>query len=240
MYAIANPRTEGRACAAEPGADGGTGKDGRMETGNPEPAIRPVPSFSRRAALALPLALGLAFATVSAHAQMQAAPAAGSASRPLQLPLSGRQTPGPAVIEQSAAPAPGASVNTINTQIQVPGPLAGGVPDGHVPAGTLVLTLTDAVRRGLAANLGVIGADAASRQAAAQHAALRSVLLPNVSASLAEDAAKISLQSEGLSQSAFGTGFPFRFPTTVGPFHYYDLHGSLEQKLLDFPAIYNL
>jgi outer membrane protein TolC len=57
---------------------------------------------------------------------------------------------------------------------------------------------------------------------------------------VAEDAAKVDLAAEGFSASAFGGAFGgFQFPTAVGPFHYYDLHGALQQNVLDFTAIHN-
>lgn len=163
----------------------------------------------------------------------------GGGTRPMQLPLSGRQQGG-AAVQQSGTPTPSSSVNTTNTQIQVQGAYNGSVPDKNVAPGTIRLTLADAVLRGLETNLGIIGADAASRQARAQRTMARSALLPTVNASVAEDAAKVNLAAEGFSASAFGSMFPFQFPTTVGPFHYYDAHGSLQQNLLDITAIHNL
>jgi outer membrane protein TolC len=180
---------------------------------------------------------GLALAGVSATAQIQT-PAQGSGARATQLPLSGRQSGGASVEQLPTAP-PTTSVNTLNTQVNVQGAYAGSTIDPQPPVGSIVLTLADAVRRGLQFNLGIAGADASSRQANAQRLAARSSLLPNVSASLAEDAAKVNLQAEGFSATAFGTSLPFNFPTTVGPFHYYDLRGSLQQDVLDFTAIHN-
>jgi len=100
------------------------------------------------------------------------------------------------------------------------------------------LTLEDAVRRGLATNLGIVGADTASMQARAQRLQARSVLLPNINGSISENAEKVNLAVEGLSSSTLG--IPASFPTVVGPFHYYDAHGSLQQTLMDFTAIHNL
>jgi outer membrane protein TolC len=174
--------------------------------------------------------------TVSAQIQ---SPPQGAASRALQLPLSGRQAGG-TVVQQSSTPPPGSSVNTVNTQIQVQGAYNGSVPGKDAPSASVTLTLDEAVRRGLATNLGMIGADAASMQARAQRLQARSSLLPNLSGSLAENAAKVNLAAEGFSSSEFGNALPFQFPTVVGPFHYYDLHGSLQQSLIDFTSIHNL
>ena len=162
----------------------------------------------------------------------------GSGTRAIQLPLSGRQQSG-ASVQQSATPSTASSVNTLNTQVNVQGAYTGSVLDPNPPTGSLTLTLADAVRRGLQFNLGQIDADAASRQAQAQRISARSSLLPNLSASVSEDAAKVDLQAEGFSASAFGGSSAFSFPTTVGPFHDYDLRGSLQQDVMDFTAIHN-
>jgi outer membrane protein TolC len=187
--------------------------------------------------------LAVAFALITgaaafASGQIQSPPQ-GSASHAVQLPLSGREGGG-AAVRQSASSPPGSSVNTVNTQIDVPGAFGGSVPVKNPPSGSITLTLEEAVRRGLEANLGMIGANAASLQARAQRLQARSSLLPNVSGSLSENAAKVDLAAEGFSASAFGSSLPFQFPSVVGPFHYYDLHGSLQQSLLDWTAIHNL
>ncbi len=158
-------------------------------------------------------------------------------TRAIQLPLSGFQPSG-ASIRQSAVPLGGSSVSTVSTQVNVQGAYNGSELDPNSPSGSVTLTLGEAIRRGLEFNLGKIGADAASWNAQAQRIAARSSLLPSVSASASENAAKVDLQAEGFSVSAFGaTGL--NFPATVGPFHYYDVRGTLQQSLLDFTAIHN-
>ena len=131
------------------------------------------------------------------------------------------------------------SVNTINTQVHVQGGYNGSVVDPEVRGGQFTLTLAEAIRRGLQFNLGKIGADASSMQAQAQRTSALSSLLPNVSASLSENAAKVDLQAEGFNSSLFGSSLPFNFPNTVGPFHYYDARGTLQQSILDLTAIHN-
>jgi outer membrane protein TolC len=159
-------------------------------------------------------------------------------TRATQLPLSGYQQGGPSV-QQSAVPSASSSTNTVNTQVNVQGPYAGSVLDPNPPSGAVVLSLKEAIRRGLDFNLGKIGADAASQQAFAQHISARSSLLPTVSAALSENAAKVDLAAEGFSASAFGaTGF--NFPSVVGPFHYYDARATVQQSLMDITAAHNL
>jgi outer membrane protein TolC len=172
--------------------------------------------FKKSRISALPLLLP-ALLACSASAQQ-------SGTRPVQLPLFGSQQSGVST-QQSATPGMGSSVNTLNTQVQVQGSYASSALDPSVTGASISLTLTEAVRRGLEFNLGKTGADAASRQAMAQHIAARS--------------AKVDLAAEGFSSSVFGSFGGFKLPTTAGPFHYYDLHGSLEQSLFDLTAIHN-
>jgi outer membrane protein TolC len=156
----------------------------------------------------------------------------------MQLPLSGAPQGG-ASAQQSANPPNAATVNTLNTRVLVQGAYTGSVLDPSAPSGSLTLTLPEAVRRGLEFNLGKVGADAASQQAQAQRVAVLSSLLPNLSASVSENAAKVNLAAEGFNSSLFGSSFGINLPNTAGPFHYYDLHGSFQQDVMDFTAIHN-
>jgi len=125
-------------------------------------------------------------------------------------------------------------------QIQLQGTYAGSVATNDQIPSSYQLGLSEAIQRGLRANLGTIGAGLSLQQARAQYEETRSALLPNVTVNASENAAKVNLAAEGFSASAFGAGSGFAFPTTVGPFHYYDLHGSLQQDLFDMTAIRNL
>ena len=194
-------------------------------------------STSRRCGLPIFLVLCAQAATAQIQGNRES-----SGARATQLPLSGRQSSGSVNVQQSASPAGGSS-NTLNTSISVSGNSSGSMLDPSfaqdTASGTIALTLNDAIRRGLAFNLGRVSADNTARQASAQRITARSSLLPQISASVAENAAKVDLAAEGFSASAFGTSLGFAFPTTVGPFHYYDLHGALSQDVLDFTAIHN-
>jgi outer membrane protein TolC len=159
-------------------------------------------------------------------------------TRAVQLPLfSGQQ--GGASEQQSSLPSISSSVNTLNTQVRVDGSYSSSALDPSANGGSIMLTLVEAVRRGLEFNLGKIGSDAAWRQAQAQRVSARGALLPNISANLSENAAKVDLATEGFNASLFGNLGNFSLPSTAGPFHYYDLHGSLQQDLMDFAAIHN-
>ncbi len=194
---------------------------------------------SLRQALILPLAL---LSTTIVSAQLQSTGGSSTSTRATQLPLSGRANSNTVQVNQNATGSgPGSSSDTLNTQISVSGSTAGSIPDPGATASAISLSLEDAIHRGLAFNLGRVTADISTRSASAQHIAARSSLLPQINASLSENAAKVDLAAEGFSASTFGGAFGgFAFPTAVGPFHYYDLQGSLQQDLLDFTAIHNL
>jgi outer membrane protein TolC len=181
------------------------------------------------------LATGLVLAVVGGSISAQTL--SPQPAKPVQLPLSARQPSG-ITVQQSATPPPGSSVDTINMQIQVSGEYSGSAPGKNVPSGSITLTMEEAVRRGLATNLGIIGAETASMQARAERLQARSLLLPIVNGNISENAEKLNLAVEGFSSSTLDV--PISFPTVVGPFHYYDAHGSLQQRLMDFTAVHNL
>ena len=163
---------------------------------------------------------------------------ANAQTQPARLQPSARQAGG-AAIQQSVPVPSGASTNV---QVQVQGAYAGSVPDLTVAGGAaqpIPLTLSQAIERGLRANLGTISSALSVQQAEAQRRQARSALFPTVSIAASENAAKVNLAAEGFSASAFRNA-AFQFPTTVGPFHYYDLHGALQQSVLDVTALRNV
>ena len=183
--------------------------------------------------------IGCGFLLCALSASAQAGPPnSGSAARVQQVPRSGRQGANTVSTQQSASPGGGSSTSTINTSIQVEGAYQGSVP-GPNPAGpTLTLTLQDAIERGLRYNLGSVSASTSLRQVRAERLAALSQLLPNINASLSMTEQKTDLQALGLSSSTL-VGLPFAFPTTVGPFHYYDARGTVTQDAFDLTAMHN-
>ena len=172
-------------------------------------------------------------ATTPASAQGSGSVASTPAIR---LPLSGRESGGVSV--HQSAPVPSGS--SVNVQIQVPGGYAGSIPSKDLVAGSQDLTLAEAIRRGLLSNLGIVTSTISLQESRAQRLEARSALFPSITMSASENASKVNLAAEGFSASAFGVSSGIQFPTTVGPFHYYDLHGALQQSVLDVTAIRNL
>lgn len=106
--------------------------------------------------------------------------------------------------------------------------LAGGVPSGERTDAPLSLTLVDAVRRGLANNLGMLLGAQDVRSAEGDRWRRLSAVLPDVSASLDAARQKINL-------AAFGFSLP-GLPSLVGPFNVYDARARLSQSILDLSA----
>ncbi len=166
-------------------------------------------------------------------AQLPPGGAAQGSSRPLPLPASGRTNQqGSAEAQQSA----GASgVDTINSSVQVSGNYSGSVFSGKAPSGPITLTLSDAVKRGLEANLGTISANDSVRAARAQRIQELSALLPNISANASETVTQVNLAAYGF-QFKVPPSFGFSIPSVVGPFSYSQAQGALSQSIYDAVA----
>ncbi len=156
---------------------------------------------------------------------------ASGSSRAVQLPASGRTVQSGSVAAQQSA-APGTGVATVNSSIQVAGDYGGSVPILNVPAGPVTLTLADALRLGMKANLGSISAGNSVRTARAERIQALSGLLPNISANASETVTQVNLAAYGF-QFKLPPGLNFSIPSVVGPFSYSQLQGSLSQSIYD-------
>ncbi|HEY7388930.1 MAG TPA: TolC family protein [Bryobacteraceae bacterium] len=173
---------------------------------------------------------------ITANLRAQAA-AAGPAVGAVQLPLSGRTgEPGAVVTVQNPIPS-ASTVNTLSSSIEVQGAYQGSVPTSQTPGAPLRLSLADAIRRGLEANLGNVGYKNTVRQALADRKLALSALLPNINAYMQATEEQINL-------AAFGFNFHlpiagFSIPTVVGPFHFVDARATLTENVVNITALRN-
>jgi outer membrane protein TolC len=160
----------------------------------------------------------------------------GGASSAVALPVSGRNNQGGSV-NAAEQPVPGTttSVNTLNPSVQISGPYSGSARSTSAMPFSGKLSLEDALRRGLAYNLGAVGVAQTLRQNSAQVRVARSALLPNVSGSLNENVMQTDLAALGVRVSVPG----FHFPTIVGPFNYFTLQANLSQTIANMTSIDN-
>src|SRR5580700_7299714 len=175
----------------------------------------------------------------AAAAFAQFAPPAGQSqgAQAVQLPLSGRTAQTSGTVKTSEAPAPSttATVNTLSPSVQVQGAYAGSTPGVAKMPFNGKLGLQEAIRRGLAYNLGETGATQALRQAQGQSRAALSNLLPNLNGTINEN-----VQTTDLKALGFRFNFPgFAIPAVIGPFNYIDFRAHLSQSVFDYAAINN-
>jgi outer membrane protein TolC len=169
------------------------------------------------------LAPSLAWAQFGGGGAQRSTPAA-------QLPESGRLAPGSVGTQQQAAPIPG--TNVVRSSVQIGGDFQGSVPSDKIPDGPVTLTLADAVKLGLTANLGVLTAGDSARAARAQRLSALSNLLPYVSINATETSTQVNLAAFGFKFN-LPPGLGFSIPTVVGPFQYSQLLGNLSQSVYD-------
>src|ERR1035438_4861799 len=170
------------------------------------------------------------------HAQVppEAAPAG---TRAVQPPLSGRSgQQGSVTATQTAMPGGSASVDTINSTVQVQGAYQGSVPSAETPGVPSPLSLDEALRRGLQYNLGAVGFQQLIRQAQGMERTQRANLFPQISGSLTTTDQQLDLAALGFSSIKVPG---LSFPTVIGPFHYFDFRAGLTQSILDITRLKN-
>ena len=107
----------------------------------------------------------------------------------------------------------------------------GSVPTGTASATPVVLTLRDAIDRGLKTNLGLLLSGQVSEAARGQRLRSLSALLPQVTGEASENVQQIDLKSHGIS---FRLPGGFSTPTVVGPFHYTDARAFASFSVFDY------
>src|ERR1700690_485556 len=117
---------------------------------------------------------------------------------------------------------------------QATNPFSGSVASKPVP-GVMPISLQGAIDLGLKQNLGVLLSNADIRSARGQRWEQLSALLSHVTASAYIDVSKTNLAEVGLSLKIPG----LTFPTSVGPFSYFDARVNVTQSLFDWKAINN-
>jgi outer membrane protein TolC len=128
--------------------------------------------------------------------------------------------------------------NTLNGSIQIEGAFQGSTPTGVATLEPLPLNLGEAVRRGLAYNLGVIGATDIERSAKAGRREALSRLLPDISGTITAADEQVSLATLGL-QTAKNLPPGFQFARIIGPFNFFSTGVVLSQRVFDLTAIRN-
>jgi outer membrane protein TolC len=178
--------------------------------------------------------LASGFAQIPAGGGTQ--PSSGNGTAATILPASGRNNQGGSV-GATEQPVSGTttSINTLNPSVAISGPYSGSARSTAAIPFSGKLSLEEALKRGLAYNLGAVGFTQSLRQDSAQVRAARSVLLPNINGSLSETLAQTDLTAYGLRISVPG----FHIPAVVGPYNYFALQASLSETVANLTAVDN-
>jgi outer membrane protein TolC len=177
---------------------------------------------------------GSGFAQAPAGGGGQSSSGGGTAAT--ILPASGRNNQGGSV-GATEQPVPGTttSVNTLNPGVAISGPYSGSMRSTTAMPFSGKLSLEEALKRGLAYNLGAVGLTQTVRQNSAQVRAARSALLPNINGALSETVEQTDLAAFGLRFSVPG----FHIPAVAGPYNYFALQASLSQTVANLTAVDN-
>lgn len=109
-------------------------------------------------------------------------------------------------------------------------PFSGSVRVGDATDESLVLSLKDAIERGLKSNLGVLLSRQTVRAAQGQREQSLSALLPHLALSSTVNLQQLNVRAQE------GIQFP-GLPSVIGPFTYFDTRVRLTQSLFDLPAV---
>jgi outer membrane protein TolC len=136
----------------------------------------------------------------------------------------------------AAAPGRAAAQIPVSSPLKTPLPVTvfqGGIPTGTATGDAIPITVLDAIKMGLAHNLGALTAEQAVTHANGTRWRALSDLLPNVNARVSETRQTINLAAFGFGN--FGDAFG-NIPNIVGPFNVFDARVYVSQALLDLHA----
>ena len=122
--------------------------------------------------------------------------------------------------------------NAPGSQGGSPSPFSGSVPSQSVP-GVMQISLQSAIDLGLKQNLGLLLSNADIQSARGERWKQLSALLPQVTAAPFVEVSKANLSEVGINFKAPG----ITFPTSVGPFSYFDARVNVSQSLFDWKDI---
>jgi len=106
----------------------------------------------------------------------------------------------------------------------------GSVPSGVASPTPLVLTLQDAIDRGLRTNLGLLLSGQASESARGERLRSLSALLPQVTGEVSQNVQQIDLPTRGINFHLPG----FSTPAVVGPFQFTDARAYASFSVFDY------
>jgi outer membrane protein TolC len=112
----------------------------------------------------------------------------------------------------------------------------GSVPQGTASSTPIVLSMEDAISKGLKANLGLLTNEQSSNEIRAQRMRALAGLLPKVNGQLSMTEQQLNLQALGFN-IALPPNLGFQIPTIIKPYSYQTAQASATIPLFDYNAI---
>jgi outer membrane protein TolC len=176
-------------------------------------------------------------AAVSVPLSAQQTGTYGQMGQAVQLPISGRSMQTSGSVNSQQMTLPGESTSVLQPSVTVTGNYQGSIPGPPIPVGPVRLSLSDAVKRGLQTNLGIVTSGVSSSIVRAQRAQALSQLFPQITASIGATETQINLAAYGLN--TLGTAQGGTLPSIVGPFQYVQTQGNLNWNALSVTNVRN-
>ena len=114
----------------------------------------------------------------------------------------------------------------------------GSVPQGTASSTPIALTFSDAIDRGLKANLGLLTSQQSSREVRAARLRALSALLPNVTGQLSMTEQQINLKALGFNVNV-PPNLGFSIPVIIAPYSYQSALANATVPLFNFTSIQN-
>ena len=114
----------------------------------------------------------------------------------------------------------------------------GSVPQGEASPTPIPLSLSEAISRGLKANLGLLTSEQASRESRAQRLRALNGLLPTVTGQVSATEQQLNLRALGFNIT-LPPSAGFNIPTIVGPYGYQTAQASAQVPIFDYSAMSN-
>jgi outer membrane protein TolC len=155
----------------------------------------------------------------------------------VQLPASGRTMQSSGTVSSQQTTSTGTGSTVLQPSVTVTGDYQGSVLGPPVPSGSLRLSLSEAVQRGLRTNLGIVTSGVSSSVVRAERAQALSQLFPQITASIGATETQINLAAYGLN--TIGPALGTSLPSVVGPFSYVQAQGNLNWNVLSVTNLRN-
>jgi outer membrane protein TolC len=160
----------------------------------------------------------------------------GQTPNVVQLPASGRTMEPTGSVSSQQTTSTGTGSSILQPSVTVTGNYQGSIPGAPVLTGPLRLSLSDAVKRGVVTNLGIVTSGVSTSIVRAERAQALSQLFPQITASIGATETQINLATYGLNSLGPAIGIS---SSVVGPFSYVQAQANFNWNALSVTNLHN-